>query len=513
MQDIGSDRIKRRRLNGDNEEDLVAARGRMLQAAAAAGSDGVGTNADFSSLLLRQRILEQQQNEVGLAMQLARYNDSASSLLAGPGPGDLLAASGSSADLLAASGSSVATAAGSDDPMVNHLRQNLINQQLHQRLMGGDDPFSGYLRSQEAASVAPSSLYASLMGARGAGPAATTTNSLLWEHMQQQQLDAADQLSTRTASGRRGYAAVPDPTLRASYMQSLLDAERDNDAAAARVADNAAMRARLFGLPDPNSPASMLARLQNERAALLGQGPPAGLGGVMPPPSAFGSAGSAFAPSGLDSLIARAAPAGASAGLHRDLFLGRGGGVGGPPSTSFLLSAQGMGGSNSNNNKKRQQTAAPAHPNSTGRQPIHLYMSCDDDDLSPYQCLVRKQIELFEAEEVDAETNARGRNRPIVVGQVGIRCKHCKMLPPRKRERAAIYYPSKLDRLYQAGQTMASVHLGQHCNHIPAHIRTELARLREGKSAALAGKKYWSDGARALGVTEEDERLFFRKQS
>ena len=125
--------------------------------------------------------------------------------------------------------------------------------------------------------------------------------------------------------------------------------------------------------------------------------------------------------------------------------------------------------------------------------------------------LVRKQIELFEAQEVDAETNARGRNRPIVVGQVGIRCKHCKHLPPRKRERAAIYYPSKLDRLYQAGQTMASVHLGQHCNHIPEHLRQELARLREGKSAALAGKKYWSDGARALGVIEDDERLFFKR--
>ena len=85
------------------------------------------------------------------------------------------------------------------------------------------------------------------------------------------------------------------------------------------------------------------------------------------------------------------------------------------------------------------------------------------------------------------------------------------MLPPRKRERAAIYYPSKLDRLYQAGQTMASVHLGQHCNHIPEHLRQELARLREGKSAALAGKKYWSDGARALGVIEEDDRLFFKR--
>ena len=58
---------------------------------------------------------------------------------------------------------------------------------------------------------------------------------------------------------------------------------------------------------------------------------------------------------------------------------------------------------------------------------------------------------------------------------------------------------------------MASVHLGKHCLHIPADIRQELARLREGKSAALGGKKYWTDGAKALGVSEEDERLWFRQ--
>jgi hypothetical protein len=58
---------------------------------------------------------------------------------------------------------------------------------------------------------------------------------------------------------------------------------------------------------------------------------------------------------------------------------------------------------------------------------------------------------------------------------------------------------------------MASVHLGQHCQHIPEHIRTELAQLREGKSAALAGKKYWSDGAKALGVYENDDRLFYER--
>ena len=43
----------------------------------------------------------------------------------------------------------------------------------------------------------------------------------------------------------------------------------------------------------------------------------------------------------------------------------------------------------------------------------------------------------------DVNSNARGRNKPIVLGQVGIRCIHFKALPPRQRERAAMYYPAR----------------------------------------------------------------------
>ena len=61
----------------------------------------------------------------------------------------------------------------------------------------------------------------------------------------------------------------------------------------------------------------------------------------------------------------------------------------------------------------------------TGRPPVVLYMPCDDAVISQYQCLARKQMELFEAQEIDVEAGAQGRNRGIVLGQVGIRCRHC----------------------------------------------------------------------------------------
>jgi hypothetical protein len=131
----------------------------------------------------------------------------------------------------------------------------------------------------------------------------------------------------------------------------------------------------------------------------------------------------------------------------------------------------------------------------TGRCPTMLYLSCDPENLSEYQCLIRKQIELFEANETDMQAGAQGRNKPIVLGQVcctlassggtavaplllhsatpycyrlsssrltssihgfppqvGIRCRHCAFVPLSSRGRSAVFYPSKLINVYQASQ-------------------------------------------------------------
>ena len=148
----------------------------------------------------------------------------------------------------------------------------------------------------------------------------------------------------------------------------------------------------------------------------------------------------------------------------------------------------------------------------SGRPPIQLYISCDDDSLSEYQCLVRKHIELFEAGVEDVESNAQGRNRPIVLGQVGIRCRHCTMLPPRHRSRGAIYYPAKLQGIYQAAQNLAVAHLGEHCQNVPDDVRANLSKLRERKSSAGGGKRYWANGVRVLGVFEDRDGLRFESR-
>jgi hypothetical protein len=86
----------------------------------------------------------------------------------------------------------------------------------------------------------------------------------------------------------------------------------------------------------------------------------------------------------------------------------------------------------------------------TGRQAIALYSPSDESRLTSYQILIREQIELFEALPGDVDTTTQGQARRVVLGQVGIRCRHCAFLPAKERKRAAVYYPSRLDVVYQA---------------------------------------------------------------
>lgn len=73
-----------------------------------------------------------------------------------------------------------------------------------------------------------------------------------------------------------------------------------------------------------------------------------------------------------------------------------------------------------------------------------LYNDSDERNISHYQCLARKQIEIFESTLEDASSNAQGRNRPITPGQVGIRCLHCKKFPPKQRKTGSVYYPNRV---------------------------------------------------------------------
>jgi hypothetical protein len=161
--------------------------------------------------------------------------------------------------------------------------------------------------------------------------------------------------------------------------------------------------------------------------------------------------------------------------------------------------------------KKSSTPATKTRP--SGRAPIPMYLDYDDEVLTRYQCLLRKQIELFEAGPDDVRGSAQGRNTPINLGQVGIRCRHCASLTKNARARGAVYYSKTIDGIYQVAQNMSKLHLQKHCNLVDAYTRAELAKLHQVRNRASGGKEYWSECLRVMGVCEDKTCLRFRKIS
>jgi hypothetical protein len=171
-------------------------------------------------------------------------------------------------------------------------------------------------------------------------------------------------------------------------------------------------------------------------------------------------------------------------------------------------------------------TAARRHHEANGREsaetvsgdytipkslPIALSLPDDANKLSPLQVLLRQQIEIFAASDDDLMTHARGRNKPITLKQVGIRCRHCASLPLKRQKRGAVYFPFSLLGIYQAAQNMASSHFTQdNCSEISSEARLKLLECSQGcKSAVGLGKYYWANLARTQGLFDTDHGIRF----
>jgi hypothetical protein len=147
----------------------------------------------------------------------------------------------------------------------------------------------------------------------------------------------------------------------------------------------------------------------------------------------------------------------------------------------------------------------------SGLSSVVVYQAIDNDVLSEYQCFVRQQMEFFAATDVDVMTRAKGRNKPIIIGQVGIRCRHCATIPPKYRSSAAMFYPRKLGLIYQTGQNLIKLHLHGSCQNIPESVQVKMNKLNRSKCVVGSGKSYWQDSASSLGIYEtENDCLGFR---
>jgi hypothetical protein len=137
--------------------------------------------------------------------------------------------------------------------------------------------------------------------------------------------------------------------------------------------------------------------------------------------------------------------------------------------------------------------------------PCVLYLGeIDDEALTPYQCCLRKHLELFEADEEDVRNSTRqGRTAPIKLGQIGLRCRHCADAKVAARTKGAAYYSQTIEGLYQIAQNLSKTPLLDRCKHIPPADRHRLITLRNNSRRATGGKEYWTLRIRDFGVYED----------
>ena len=117
---------------------------------------------------------------------------------------------------------------------------------------------------------------------------------------------------------------------------------------------------------------------------------------------------------------------------------------------------------------------------STTASKSYMLLSLPDDrmSLSETLCVVRENIEVFTASQADVDAPAPGRKHAVVVGQVGLRCIHCRhTIRNSDRVKRAVCYPSSIKRIYRTVIDMKLDHFTQ-CKFVPVSLKNHLNELK-----------------------------------
>ncbi len=144
---------------------------------------------------------------------------------------------------------------------------------------------------------------------------------------------------------------------------------------------------------------------------------------------------------------------------------------------------------------------------------IGLLLACPEDRgmLNDHLQFLRQQIEFYRATADDIMCYARGRNKGVALGQVGIRCRHCRHVPVHQRRKGSTYFPSTLMGIYQAAQNLSVQHLQSgKCQELPRDVQNQLFTTAATKKAASgAGKAYWAESAKMQGLVDTPDGIRF----
>ncbi|CAB9504415.1 expressed unknown protein [Seminavis robusta] len=171
-----------------------------------------------------------------------------------------------------------------------------------------------------------------------------------------------------------------------------------------------------------------------------------------------------------------------------------------------------------------KEQAGPQEQSKSGK--AHLASEMDKHYLAPIHCFVRRHVEVFAANEQDLAAPAPGRKKPIVLGQVGLRCMYCARLPIKDRVKRAICFPPSVGGVYHAVSNMKFDHFKQ-CKGMPKEAREEFQQLvsspnsSEGKRSRVdsaprprvsnSTAQYYHDSALRMGLCDTSEGIRFRQ--
>mmetsp|Transcript_7672 Transcript_7672/g.13927 ORF Transcript_7672/g.13927 Transcript_7672/m.13927 type:complete len:1176 (+) Transcript_7672:1-3528(+) len=136
--------------------------------------------------------------------------------------------------------------------------------------------------------------------------------------------------------------------------------------------------------------------------------------------------------------------------------------------------------------------------------PIKLLALPEDRiSLSETLCIVRENIEVFTATVEDVEAPAPGRKHAVTVGQVGLRCIHCRHTTrSSERVKRAVCYPSSIKRIYRTVIDMKLDHF-LHCKFVPQHLKDTLTALKANNTRSTGTTmQYFIRAATSLGMVD-----------
>lgn len=152
--------------------------------------------------------------------------------------------------------------------------------------------------------------------------------------------------------------------------------------------------------------------------------------------------------------------------------------------------------------KSPEVTSITASPET--RERVLLAVPQDKDWLSDMDCFIRKQVEVFSANEVDVNQAIADEKYLIQPSQVGLRCVHCAKVDAGARG-DAVMYPQAISCIYESVKELQRFHF-DYCPNLPQELKNAQSKFTTfSTSLSSVLRRYYVQAARALGLFDSEE--------